>query len=471
MEIIVYDVYSKVSKYNNKEDKFLNDLLAVSQPNHQYMPSFKNGNWDGIKRFYSSATKTFPTGFIPFVLEQAVKEKIQIRIADNRNVPPLRDPTTIREKYKHLREYQVNGLVQALTHSITVGTVTMPWQRGVLKFPTGAGKTVMAACLIDFIGKKTLYIVERRELLYQTQASFQTQTKMSLGILGDGKEELDADITFSMAQTIRSRFSKLEKFFKKIDVLVIDEVQHLTKGIYHKIAVKCNAPFRFGFSATPLKRGDLGDVYLIADTGEIIAEGDREEIQNQGFLAKPKIYIFRVDTPKMDRISYRHAYQELIVANPYRNDMVIAATQKLLSRGCSILILVRYIEHGQIIQKMLNKKRIKNLFVKGVDSMDIRELAKNEIGKSYQVLVSTGIFDEGVDLPELGAAIMAGGGASRIKSVQRIGRTLRPKNDGKNEVYVVDFKDMTNKYLFRHFSERLSAYEEEGFKVVFPAKM
>ena len=397
MLIVVGNVFSKVVQCADKEDKLLSDILTVPVPGHRFMPTFKNGLWDGMKQFYSSTSKTFPTGFIPFVLEEARKHKYEVVVQDNRHVPALHDPTGIREKYKHLRSYQVDGLVKTLTNSITVGTVTMPWQRGVLKYPTGAGKTILAACLIDFIHKKTLYVVERRELMYQTHDAFKTQTQMSLGLIGDNKWELDADITFAMAQTVRSKFKQLVPFFKRIETLVIDEVQHLSKGIYHQIAVKCPSPFRFGFSATPMRRGDLGDVYLIADTGEIIAEGDREEIQNQGFLAKPKVYIFTVDKPVVNGISYKQAYQSLIVENDYRNEMIITAVQKLRARDCSILILVRFVEHGKILERMVKKKKIPCLFIKGADSMDIRELAKQEIGKSYHVLISTGIFDEGID--------------------------------------------------------------------------
>lgn len=100
--------------------------------------------------------------------------------------------------------------------------------------------------------------------------------------------------------------------------------------------------------------------------------------------------------------------------------------------------------------------------------MKDRQFAKQEIGKSYQVLIATGIFDEGVDMPLLDAGIMAGGGQSKIKSIQRVGRILRPKPTGSNEVFIIDFKDTGNKYLLRHSAERLQAYEDEGFAVSFP---
>lgn len=471
MQIAMSNVYSRVISYTSQEDAFLYNLLCAPVPGYKFMPAYRQGTWDGLKRFYAISSKVFPTGFIPFVLEQAHKQRLHVSLLDERHVPEFPDVRLLKARYPQLREYQLQGIRQALTHTVTDGLQVFPWPRGVLKFPTGSGKTLLACCLIDFLKRKTLYVVEKRDLMYQTHEAFKKHTEMSMGFLGDGKFNLDADITFAMAQTVRSKFRELGAFFRSVETLVIDEVQHLNKGVYHQISTKTPAPFRYGFSATPMQRGDLGDVYLVADTGEIIAEGDRQQIEDQGFLAKPRVFMFPVTEPKLLGGTYRYAYENLIVRNDYRNDMIVRAVERLLKRQCSILILVRQIAHGEILQKLLRHHKIPNIFVQGQNSMQERRFAKDEIGKSYHVLISTGIFDEGVDMPALDAGIMAGGGQSRIKSIQRVGRILRPKATGANEVYIIDFKDMGNKYLFKHSAERLQAYRDEGFAVAFPERV
>ena len=471
MKIAVGNSYSKVLECNNEENKFLDHILSVPMPGHKFMPAFKAGSWDGLKRFYSTAYKTFPTGFLPFIIGQSEKEKFKVFTDDKRNVPALQDPTRINEKYPHLRDYQVKGLTDILTSSLRSENQVLPWQRGVARFQTGTGKTLMAACLTDFIGKRTLFIVERRELMYQSIDVFKTQTKMSVGAFGDGKEELDGDIIFCMVQTIESKFPTFTKLLPNIVLLVIDECHHSSKGIYHKIASKCQAPFRIGLSATPLKRGDLGDVYLIGDCGEIIAEGDREEIQSKGYIAKPKIYIFTIKEPLEARLSYKMAYNTLIVNNDTRNDLIIQAVKKLREKNKSILVLIRIIEHGKILERMIKKSGINCLFVSGKDSMVVRKQAKEAIAsKNLSVLIASSIWDEGVDAPLLDAGILAGGGASDIKSIQRVGRILRPK-EGSNIVYIIDFKDMTNKYLLNHSMARIKAYEDEKFDISYPKSL
>ena len=326
-------------------------------------------------------------------------------------------------------------------------------------------------------------------------------------MLGHTHHDFDGDITFATAQTIQAFFDglkryrewleknkntlkiseddirdnvkrfeerrrKLDKFLSGIELLVIDEVQHLSKGVYHNIAVKCtSAAFRYGFSATPLKRGDLGDVYLIGDCGEIIAEGDREEIQSKGYIAKPKIYIFSIKEPLEARLSYKMAYNNLIVNNDTRNDLIIQVVKKLRDHNKSILVLVRIIDHGKLLERMIKKSGIQCLFVSGKDSMVVRKQAKEAIAsKNLSVLIASSIWDEGVDAPILDAGILAGGGASDIKSIQRVGRILRPK-EGSNIVYIIDFKDMTNKYLLNHSMARIKAYEDEKFDISYPKSL
>ena len=83
------------------------------------------------------------------------------------------------------------------------------------------------------------------------------------------------------------------------------------------------------------------------------------------------------------------------------------------------------------------------------------------------VLIASKIFDQGVDIPELDALILAGSGKSSGRALQRIGRVIR-KNDGKSIAIVVDFYDNA-KYLRDHSEIRRKVYETEpAFSIKFP---
>ena len=102
----------------------------------------------------------------------------------------------------------------------------------------------------------------------------------------------------------------------------------------------------------------------------------------------------------------------------------------------------------------------------GNDSLEKRDEVKKAIysGKIDVILAST-IFDIGVDIKCLSALILAGGGKSYVKALQRIGRVIR-SYPGKKFAAIVDFYDDI-KYLKAHSVNRCKIYmTENGFKVI-----
>jgi len=81
-----------------------------------------------------------------------------------------------------------------------------------------------------------------------------------------------------------------------------------------------------------------------------------------------------------------------------------------------------------------------------------------------QITIASVIFDEGIDCKPLDTLILAGGGKSPTRALQRIGRILRPYPN-KREAIAVDFMDNC-KYMQSHSSKRASIYEtEEEFNI------
>ena len=75
-------------------------------------------------------------------------------------------------------------------------------------------------------------------------------------------------------------------------------------------------------------------------------------------------------------------------------------------------------------------------------------------------------MDEGVDIPSVGAVVLAGGMKSRIKFIQRIGRGSRRKKVGPNYVYVLDFWDGDHVYLRSHSKKRRAMAEDIEAEIV-----
>ena len=361
--------------------------------------------------------------------------------------------------------YQKDGIQEFLDNSIKFGDRVYPWKRGVYKAPTASGKTLFSTRFIDAVKRPTLYVVERRDNLYQSQEEFQRWSDLPTGIIGDGTFE-PALITFAMVQTLHHRLKELTDYFKTIEFLLYDEVHHLSNNDYHKIALKCiNASIRCGISATPLVRKDLGDVLLTGDTGEIVYEADRKILEDDGYLSKARVLMFPVTSPVDERAKYKDAYKFLIVENEQRNLMILRHVKILLKKGCLVFILFRILSHGNILMELLKSCGIEFAYLSGKDQVIVRRQALKSMGSSIRVILSSTIFDESVNLPDLNAVVMAGGGASQIKSIQRCGRALRIKSSGENKAFIVDYIDKTNRYLLRHSLERLDAYRNQDFSV------
>jgi superfamily II DNA or RNA helicase len=58
---------------------------------------------------------------------------------------------------------------------------------GVLQAATGAGKTAMAAKLIQLLRTRTSFCVHTRDLMQQAQEMFEKMLGIEVGIIGSGK--------------------------------------------------------------------------------------------------------------------------------------------------------------------------------------------------------------------------------------------------------------------------------------------
>lgn len=80
------------------------------------------------------------------------------------------------------------------------------------------------------------------------------------------------------------------------------------------------------------------------------------------------------------------------------------------------------------------------------------------------VVCHNSIFDEGADVPDIRAIVLAGARKSCIEILQRVGRGVRKKADD-NTVVVVDFDPLHSTMLHDHYMARMATYRDEGFKV------
>jgi superfamily II DNA or RNA helicase len=422
----------------------------------------------------------YPTGLYS-ILDRIFTEKgISFDVIDARNIPEIK--TAMPMGTKKLRDYQEEVVDAALKA-----------ERGVIKVATGGGKTVIAAAIVSRLNLKTLFVVYSVDLLEQTADEFELMFGIKVGRIGGGYCEIK-QINVCTIQTLHSAFDlkysaideensfkekisknvlerkeDIRKIVKEAEVVILDECHRAVAPTYiQMMQLMESSYFRFSLSATPFRDKSI-DRVLDAYSGKLICNINASFLIEREFLVPPKIYMLDPnihDTYKFERKSFQKIYEHWIVNNEERNRMVVDSTLRLLDLGKSVLVTVTRIPHGEIISEMLDKAGAKSVaFMKGeIDGETRKKLLDQVRKKELQVIVGTVICDEGIDIPALGSAIMAGGGKSLIRSLQRVGRTLRPypsaENNEKKEAIIVDFYDRI-RYLTGHSKKRIKIYESE----------
>ncbi|MFA6695044.1 MAG: DEAD/DEAH box helicase [Sphaerochaeta sp.] len=328
---------------------------------------------------------------------------------------------------------------------------------GTISLPTGAGKSLIGLRLIYAFDHRTLILVNSRELMKQWRGLVNENLGIDPGMVGGGFKENWDDITVASIQTISSRLKKrkMASIDLNYPVLLLDECHHTPANDAYTVAMMYNSPVRIGLTATPY-RTDGNEMKIWGAIGDVCARITAVDLIKMGRLTPPRFVILDPPYVKMRKVNdWQDAYYDGIVANQYRNKMIVEAAQEMVKEGNKVYIHVERIEHGEILEIMFGEEVpfIHGSTAKGVRDEIIQKFADGEI----KCLIST-LLGEGVDIPTMTAIIMAGGLKTPVGTVQKVGRALR-LSPGKTEAIIVDFRDK-GPWLSKHFQERMNVYRE-----------
>ena len=183
-----------------------------------------------------------------------------------------------------------------------------------------------------------------------------------------------------------------------------------------------NAYWRFGGSATPF-REDGQEKMLQALFGRKLVNISASWLIQRGWLVRPYILNVRFeDGAAGDWKSYQKVYKESIVDNAQLHDFTARVIQHFVSHKITTLGLVKEYPHGEALQSRLPGVP----FLRGDNATVLRRgtIAGLRDG-TIPVAIGTTLADEGLDVPRLGAVVVAGGGKSINRVFQRVGRPIR----------------------------------------------
>ena len=230
-------------------------------------------------------------------------------------------------------------------------------------------------------------------------------------------------------------------------------------------------------SGTPLDRTDNSNLYIVGAFGPVIYRVSSSELIEDGILVKPKIFFVpsgdyggAMSCYEFERChKWQDVYYNGIVINYNRNELITQMVEHLLTDWGrkNVLVLIREIEHGRILQEKFEKDLTINVpFVYGGTNKNELQSYLNQFKKGrIPILIASTILDEGIDLPNISSIVLACGGESTIRSIQRIGRGIR-KTEGKEDVVIIDFIDDYHYILKRHSQKRMrTCMREPNFEV------
>lgn len=330
------------------------------------------------------------------------------------------------------RPYQ-SAAIESLRSNFAAGT-----QRQLLVAPTGAGKTTIAAIIIDGAmrkKKRTWFLAHRQELINQCSARLDDHG-VAHGVIQAShprfKPWLPVQVVSVHTIVRGQRLEKVDAAGEGPDLIIIDEAHRSLAESYMKVVERYPKAAVIGLTATPwrLDGKPLGDRYE-----RLVVVAKPQDLIDTGFLLAPRVFA----PSKPDLSGVRKT------GGDYRNDDLAARMKTAtivgdvvshwrthvlpsgnpltvlfaVNKAHSIMMRDRFIEDGipaaHIDESSTAKER----------SEILQDLSTGKV----KVVCNCQILTEGWDLPQLGAVVLCRPTQSLALYLQMAGRGMRTHTD------------------------------------------
>lgn len=466
--------YVRVDGVDLKTLRALDKACSYKVAGYFFSPAFKARRWDGKEHLFKFSKKTgyrAPAGMAEEIAQLLKKRRVRYAVKFETEFHSKERHYSWNEDVK-LRDYQVEA-VNAMLHGIVPG-------RGVLKMPIRSGKTKTVAKILQLIGRRAIFFVPSKWLLYQTIDSLrECMPGAHIGQIGDGVH----DVQFFTVATIQSvslmapvRKSRKHKgrpahpdyaeLMRTFDVGVFDEAHHIRgDGDWYRVFVDLDARFKIGVSATVFfdntKEQESGIIWLRGTCGPIRYEVSASRLIKDGYLLPQRVQMHRVDDPSGVRKSRYSATlkKTCITQNEERNRLIAELASEHAPR--KTIIIARELAHIRAIGEALDGQDVPYRVLTGSTPQEQRMDYVSEFTskRGPHVLVGN-VLGEGVDIPDVEIVIVAEGGKDEKQTWQRQ-RNLTIVEGSKKAPLLIDFYDQMNSVFEAHSKARLKVYRSE----------
>lgn len=421
MSVITIEInnsYSQIKGLNTEQYKELRELLSYeSDPSTKY---FSGGY--SHKKYLIDAKGFFPTGLL-----YKIKAFVPTATYLDLRIKPKRKEGAI-SPVKGITPYSEQNRAVSEAYSKGVGGIIMP---------TGTGKSITMALLVNAFRLKTLVVVPNLELKTQLADTFSSLIpKAKVTVLNIDSNELETATGY--------------------DLLILDECHGSASKTYQRLNKKqwSGIYHRFFFTATFFRNQDNEQLLFESICGRPIYELTYKNAVKNGLIVPVEAYYLEVPKQANDCYTYQQFYKELVVNNQIRNKLLADTMVSLDQGNVYTLTLVKEVAHGEILSEMTGIP-----FANGADDSSRQYLQDFKDGKITSVIATEGIAGTGCDTKPCEYVIFAGLGKAKSAILQKCGRGTRRYKD-KESCKVILVRDSSHKYSLSHFREQCKVLKD-----------
>mgnify|MGYP006288953647 CR=1 FL=1 len=428
-------------------------------PGFQYMPQYRSGFWNGRVCMIDKFGRTFPYGMLFDYIRTHKKEYPRNPLSVDENVKEL-----FKNEYGYKLYYDLK--FEPRPYQDDCIKASLDYTKGIIRSATASGKSLVISYVIwnllkNGLVSNSIIIVPSTTLIRQfhdDMLEYGIPDNM-IGEVWAKKKEWDKQIVISTWQSLSRNKPKMKLF----DSVIVDETHGArAKQLKDTLSI-CDAKYRLGFTGT-MPPDDLDGWNTKAYLGPVIREYSAGELAADGWISHCNVRFLNVEYQEDEWEGTYTEVKQQIFENPFRIEVI----KKLVkSVDHNILLLVGKVElEGDFLKEKLEECGKEVVFISGRDSVDIRDKWRKACMKRKDIaLIATyGIFQQGINIPNLKYITLAAPFKSKIRVLQSIGRALRKHADKENGAIIYDIHDQT-RYLSDYGNIRLRYYDSEKFNV------
>lgn len=387
-----------------------------------------------------------------------VDDRIPLHIGDPMPFT-LRD-TTVSGYEFHVRDYQREAK-DALLGDRGPGT-----GYGTIVLPCGSGKTVVGISVMQALQTHTLILTTNVAAVHQWISELEDKTSLTRDEIGEysGDRKVIRPVTVCTYQILTWRKDKTSDFphFSLFTdhnwgLILYDEVHTLPAPVF-KVTAEIQSMYRLGLTAT-LVREDHREDEVFSLVGPKRYDIPWKELEQKGWIAEAHCYEIRIPLDASLDLDYaignRREKFKLSATNPLKTPVI----KQLISNHPDDFILII----GQYISQLKELAKDMGLpIITGSTPNKKRDELFSDFREGRQkILIVSKVANFAIDLPDASVAIQISGTfGSRQEEAQRLGRILRPKEQGSYFYSIVTRYSVEEEFA----ANRQKFLSEQGYK-------